>query len=80
MTAHANCTHEATKAARAKCRRDARIALIAGDQLEARTTQTGIPIRDCEICGRRHPITRTHCTICGRASLYCHPGAERNRL
>lgn len=47
-TAHANCDHEATKAARAKCRRDAKIALIAGDQLEAaakapevkRTTKT----------------------------------------
>lgn len=34
-TAHANCDHEPTKAARAKCRRDAKIALIAGDQLEA---------------------------------------------
>lgn len=34
-SAHANCDHDATKAARAKCRRDAKIALIAGDQLEA---------------------------------------------
>ena len=37
-TTHTNCSHESTKAARAKCRRDAKIALIAGDQVEAATT------------------------------------------
>lgn len=36
------------------------------------TTPTGIPIRDCETCGHRHPVSRDHCAICGRASLFCH--------
>lgn len=36
------------------------------------TTPTGVPIRDCNECGHRHPITRKHCTICGRATLFCH--------
>lgn len=55
-----------------------------GDQLPATdhkeidmTTQTGIPIRHCETCGYRHPITRKRCTICGKSALFCHPGAER---
>ena len=38
------------------------------------TTPTGIPIRDCNECGYRHPITRKHCTICGRATLVSPPG------
>jgi len=37
------------------------------------TTPTGIPIIDCDTCGRRHPITRTHCTICGFAHLFPTP-------
>lgn len=41
------------------------------------TTPTGIPIRDCDTCGYRHPITRKHCTICGRATLFCHQEAQR---
>ena len=41
------------------------------------TTQTGIPTRHCETCGYRHPITRKHCATCGKATLFCHPGAER---
>ena len=36
------------------------------------TTQTGIPIIDCEECGYRHPITRQHCPTCGKASLFGH--------
>ncbi len=36
------------------------------------TTQTGIPIIDCETCGYRHPITRQHCPTCGKASLFGH--------
>lgn len=34
------------------------------------TTQTGIPIIDCEECGYRHPITRQHCPVCGAPSLF----------
>lgn len=33
-------------------------------------TPTGIPIRDCATCGRRHPITRRHCAGCGLAHLF----------
>lgn len=33
---------------------------------------TGIPIVDCEKCGRRHPVTRDHCGVCGAASLFPH--------
>lgn len=40
------------------------------------TTPIGIPIRDCDTCGRRHPITREHCPICGRPSLFCHQEAR----
>ena len=36
------------------------------------TTQTGIPIIDCEECGYRHPITRQHCPTCGLATLFNH--------
>ncbi len=36
------------------------------------TTQTGIPIIDCETCGYRHPVTRQHCPTCGKASLFGH--------
>lgn len=35
---HTTHDHPNTKAARAKCRRDAKIALVAGDQLEAANT------------------------------------------
>lgn len=34
--------------------------------------ETGIPIIDCTVCGRRHPETRRHCPICGVASLFSH--------
>lgn len=40
---------------------------IAYDQLV--TTQTGVPIIDCDECGYRHPITRKHCPVCGLATL-----------
>ena len=36
------------------------------------TTQTGIPIIDCEECGYRHPVTRKHCPTCGKATLFNH--------
>lgn len=38
-----------------------------------RTTPSGIPIRPCLQCGGTHPITRRHCTRCGRASLFIRP-------
>lgn len=34
------------------------------------TTPTGIPIRLCELYSIEHPITRKHCTRCGRPSLF----------
>lgn len=40
------------------------------------TTQTGIPIIDCEQCGHRHPVTRNHCAICGLATLFGHEDHE----
>ena len=36
------------------------------------TTPTGIPITDCVTCGRRHPVTRRHCSMCGLATLFGH--------
>ncbi|WP_380162683.1 hypothetical protein [Kineococcus sp. R86509] len=45
--------------------------------MSTQTTPTGIPIEDCATCGYRHPVTRTHCTACGKATLFCHPGAAR---
>lgn len=41
------------------------------------TTPTGVAIIDCAACGKRHPETRSHCAVCGMATLYCHPGAAR---
>lgn len=40
-------------------------------------TQTGIPIEMCELCGRTHPITRTHCAECGAPSLFEHAAHSR---
>lgn len=37
------------------------------------TTQTGVPIIDCKVCGRKHPENRTHCTECNRPSLFINP-------
>lgn len=36
------------------------------------TTPIGVPIVDCALCGHRHPATRTHCPICGLATLFGH--------
>ena len=36
------------------------------------TTPTGIPVTKCPTCGDYHPITRHHCNICGKASLFGH--------
>lgn len=41
-------------------------------------TQTGIPIGDCAQCGRRHPLTRNHCPVCGLATLFGHFNCEVN--
>lgn len=35
-----------------------------------KTTQTGIPIIDCQTCGTEHPATRAHCEYCDRAHLF----------
>lgn len=40
--------------------------------MNAPTTQTGIPIIDCDECGKRHPATRKHCETCGLATLFGH--------
>lgn len=37
------------------------------------TTQTGMPIRECDVCGRVHPVGRAHCVSCGRASAFITP-------
>lgn len=39
-------------------------------------TPTGIPITDCDTCGKRHPVTRTHCPVCELATLFGHGGCE----
>ena len=36
-------------------------------------TQMGVPIINCDQCGYRHPMTRTHCPKCGLASAFTHP-------
>lgn len=44
--------------------------------MSAETTPTGVPIIDCEQCGRRHPATRQHCPTCGMTHLVpygCNP-------
>lgn len=38
------------------------------------TTQTGIPIIDCEKCSTRHPVTREHCITCGKPSRFIFDG------
>ena len=37
---------------------------------------TGIPIVVCETCGKRHPVTREHCRVCGLATLFGHDFCE----
>lgn len=36
------------------------------------TTQTGVPVADCDECGKRHPVSRAHCPVCGMATLFGH--------
>lgn len=36
------------------------------------TTPTGIPVEECGACGVVHPVTRAHCEVCGRPSLFPH--------
>lgn len=40
--------------------------------MNGETTQTGIPVIDCNECGHRHPETRKHCATCGLATLFGH--------
>jgi len=40
--------------------------------MSGETTPTGVPVIDCEECGRRHPVGRDHCPTCGAATLF-HP-------
>lgn len=37
------------------------------------TTQNGVPIIHCPVCGLTHPTTRRHCTKCRRPSLFIRP-------
>ena len=34
------------------------------------TTPTGIPITTCPTCEHPHPVTRSHCPVCGLAHLF----------
>lgn len=34
------------------------------------TTPMGVPVIDCDVCGKRHPATRQHCPTCGMAHLF----------
>ena len=34
------------------------------------STPTGVPVKFCYTCGHSHPVTRSHCNRCGRASLF----------
>ena len=43
------------------------------------TTQTGIPIIMCEVCGKSHPVTREHCAVCGLATLFGHGNCEADK-
>jgi hypothetical protein len=75
---HTNCNHEATKAARARCRKDTKMALIAGDALEAAGLVKTLAVGDvvtAASCGRadnvqfmRHDVTGTVTKLMG-ASL-----------
>lgn len=39
-------------------------------------TPAGIPVGECGQCGRRHPLTRNHCRVCGLATLFGHFDCE----
>lgn len=39
-------------------------------------TMTGIPVVECGTCGKRHPVTREHCAVCGMATLFGHDFCE----
>lgn len=39
-------------------------------------TQTGIPVSLCDECGTNHPVTRSHCVHCGKATLFGHDFCE----
>lgn len=38
------------------------------------TTQTGVPIINCKLCGREHPVHTQHCTDCGRPTRFIQAG------
>lgn len=40
------------------------------------TTPTGIAVKFCYTCGHSHPVTRSHCTRCGRASAFITPAGH----
>jgi hypothetical protein len=46
----------------------------AGDNGVPASTPTGIAITLCGTCGVSHPVTRSHCVVCGSASLFIHAG------
>jgi len=37
------------------------------------TTQAGIEVTLCGTCTKVHPVTRSHCTVCGIASAFISP-------
>ncbi len=37
-----------------------------------KATPSGVPILPCSVCGRTHPVTRTHCPTCGIPSAFPH--------
>lgn len=34
------------------------------------STQMGVPVLQCERCGRTHPINRKHCAVCNSPSAF----------
>ena len=48
------------------------VAFRRRDPMVTRTTPSGVPIMLCSVCGGTHPITRTHCPICGIPSSFPH--------
>ena len=38
------------------------------------TTPTGILIDRCQTCHQSHPVSRPHCVLCARASVFLNEG------
>ena len=48
------------------------VAFRRRDPMVSRTTPSGVPILPCRVCGHTHPVTRTHCPMCGIPSAFPH--------